>query len=49
VSQTIKRTRNLARRQAAWFVRDPRIRWFDVGEAGASQAVGAIRAHLEAP
>jgi tRNA dimethylallyltransferase len=49
VGQTVKRTWNLARRQAAWFGRDPRIRWFDVDEAGASRAVGAMLAHLEGP
>jgi tRNA dimethylallyltransferase len=30
--QTVKRTKGLARRQLAWFRRDPRIRWFDAGE-----------------
>ena len=30
---TVRRTKNLARRQMAWFRRDPRIRWFDAGEA----------------
>jgi tRNA dimethylallyltransferase len=49
VSQTVKRTWNLSRRQAAWFRRDPRIRWFDVGEGGASQAVEPMLAHLEGP
>lgn len=49
LGQTVKRTWNLARRQSAWFGRDPRIRWFDVGEAGASQAVGSILAYLEGP
>jgi tRNA dimethylallyltransferase len=34
---TIKRTKALARRQMAWFRRDPRIRWFEVdGEGGAA-------------
>ena len=33
VEATVKRTGNLARRQMAWFRRDPRIRWFDVGRA----------------
>ena len=35
VDATVKRTGNLARRQMAWFRRDPRIRWFDVDERGA--------------
>ena len=47
VDRTVKRTRNLARRQMAWFRRDPRIRWFAVGEEGAVEAVDAIRAYLE--
>ncbi len=38
VQGTVKRTANLARRQMAWFRRDPRIRWFDVGEGGGSEA-----------
>ena len=29
VDRTVRRTRNLARRQLAWFRRDPRIRWFE--------------------
>jgi tRNA dimethylallyltransferase len=32
-ARTIKRTRALARRQMAWFRRDPRIRWFDTPSA----------------
>lgn len=32
--ETARRTRALARRQMAWFRRDPRIRWFDVDEGG---------------
>ena len=47
VRQTVKRTRTLARRQLAWFRRDPRIRWFDVGDDGAIEAVDRIVAHLE--
>jgi tRNA dimethylallyltransferase len=45
--QTVKRTRTLARRQLAWFRRDPRIRWFGVGDGGAVEAVDRIVAHLE--
>jgi tRNA dimethylallyltransferase len=33
---TVKRTTALARRQMAWFRRDPRIRWFEAGEEGAA-------------
>lgn len=47
VQQTVKRTRNLARRQMAWFRRDPRIRWFDVGEEGARGVVDDVVAYLE--
>ena len=28
---TVRRTKNLARRQTAWFRRDPRVRWFEGG------------------
>ena len=46
VQQTVKRTRNLARRQMAWFRRDPRIRWFDAGLGGASDVVDDVVAYL---
>ena len=42
VAATVKRTKNLARRQMAWFRRDPRIRWFDVDERGPMAAVEPI-------
>jgi len=29
----VRRTKGLARRQMAWFTRDPRIRWFEAGSA----------------
>jgi tRNA dimethylallyltransferase len=48
VRQTVKRTRHLARRQMAWFRRDPRIRWFDAGVEGAPSVVDDVVAHLEA-
>ncbi len=48
MEQTIKRTKQLARRQLSWFRRDPRIRWFDVGEGGAQEALDDVRAYLEA-
>jgi tRNA dimethylallyltransferase len=35
VTRTVKRTRALARRQLAWFRRDPRIRWFEADGRGA--------------
>lgn len=47
VRRTVTRTRSLARRQMAWFRRDPRIRWFDVGAGGAAEAAEDITAFLE--
>ena len=44
--RTVKRTRELARRQMAWFRRDPRIRWFDAGAGGAPEVTDDIRAYL---
>ena len=44
--RTVKRTKELARRQMAWFRRDPRIRWFDAGAGGASEVTEDIRAYL---
>lgn len=32
VTRTVRRTRDLARRQMAWFRRDPRIRWFETDD-----------------
>ncbi len=46
VDRTVRRTKNLARRQMAWFRRDPRIRWFPVGPAGALEAEEAIEGFL---
>jgi len=44
VARTVKRTKALARRQLAWFRRDPRIRWFDHDEpALADVAAGYLR------
>jgi tRNA dimethylallyltransferase len=48
VEGTIRRTKELARRQMAWFRRDPRIRWFDTGEEGAISVVDDVRSYLEA-
>jgi tRNA dimethylallyltransferase len=47
VHATVRRTRNLARRQLAWFRRDPRIRWFHAGPEGAIGVADEIRDHLE--
>ena len=48
MTQTVKRTKELARRQLAWFRRDPRIEWFDAGDGGAIEVVPEVRAYLEA-
>ncbi len=48
VEHIVRRTKELARRQTAWFRRDPRIRWFEVGDAGAIEVVDEVRAYLEA-
>ncbi len=45
--RTTARTRNLARRQMAWFRRDPRIRWFEAGSGGAMDVVDDVRTYLE--
>jgi tRNA dimethylallyltransferase len=42
-----KRDRGLARRQVAWFRRDPRVRWFDAGEGGAVDIAGELASYLE--
>lgn len=47
VRQTVTRTRHLARRQMAWFRRDPRVRWFDAGADGAASVVNDLVAYLE--
>ncbi len=47
VSLTIRRTKELARRQEAWFRRDPRVRWFATGSGGALDVVDPIRLYLE--
>jgi tRNA dimethylallyltransferase len=46
VAATAKRTRQLARRQLAWFRRDPRITWIRAGGAGAVDALPEIRSVL---
>ncbi|MGH2545629.1 MAG: tRNA (adenosine(37)-N6)-dimethylallyltransferase MiaA [Actinomycetota bacterium] len=38
----VRRTRSLARRQLAWFRRDPRVRWFEAGPEGAVELVDEI-------
>ncbi len=46
---TVRRTKNLARRQMAWFRRDPRVRWFDAGEGGALEILDDVTAYLCEP
>ena len=47
VAEAIRRTRGFARRQQAWFRRDPRIEWVGAGGPdGAGKAVAAIAAGL---
>ncbi len=48
MERTVKRTKQLARRQMGWFGRDPRIRWFDADDRGAVGVVDDVRAFLEA-
>ncbi|GIU96478.1 MAG: tRNA dimethylallyltransferase [Actinomycetota bacterium] len=48
VEATVRRTDELVRRQLVWFRRDPRIRWFDVGDRGALEAVDEVAAYLGA-
>ncbi|MGQ0671171.1 MAG: tRNA (adenosine(37)-N6)-dimethylallyltransferase MiaA [Actinomycetota bacterium] len=43
---TVRRTKALARRQLAWFRRDPRIRWFEAGEEGAGATVSDLQEFL---
>ncbi len=43
---TVRRTRNLARRQIAWFRRDPRVQWFDAGIGGAAEVADDVLAFL---
>jgi len=45
-ARTARRTKALARRQLAWFRRDPRIRWFPVGEEGAIGALDGLIRYL---
>jgi tRNA dimethylallyltransferase len=47
MERTVKRTKELARRQMAWFRRDARVRWFDAGEDGAMTVVDEVAAYLE--
>jgi tRNA dimethylallyltransferase len=46
VAGTVRRTKALARRQLAFFRRDPRIRWFEAGDAEAEPLVEDVVAYL---
>jgi tRNA dimethylallyltransferase len=46
VAAIVKRDRALARRQMAWFRRDPRIRWFAAGPEGGAALVGELEEYL---
>ncbi len=46
VAGTVKRTKELARRQMVWFRRDPRIRWFRTGSEGAGAVVDELVGYL---
>lgn len=46
IALTVRRTKALARRQMAWFRRDPRIRWFRTDERGAPSVLDEILEHL---
>lgn len=46
VALTVRRTKALARRQMAWFRRDPRIRWFRTDERGATGVLDDLLEHL---
>lgn len=46
-AQTVRRTRELARRQMVWYRRDPRIRWFPAGEGGAIDVVDEVTEYLQ--
>jgi tRNA dimethylallyltransferase len=48
VAATERRTTNLARRQMAWFRRDPRIHWVAAGPGGAMDVLDELRTELEA-
>ena len=47
VTETVRRTKSLARRQMAWFRRDPRIHWFVAEEEGAGALTDDIMEYLE--
>ncbi|MFN2590558.1 MAG: tRNA (adenosine(37)-N6)-dimethylallyltransferase MiaA [Actinomycetota bacterium] len=48
LSAIVRRVKALARRQVAWFRRDPRVRWFMAGEGGAPDVVDDLVHYLAA-
>ncbi|HEX5951436.1 MAG TPA: tRNA (adenosine(37)-N6)-dimethylallyltransferase MiaA [Actinomycetota bacterium] len=46
VEGTVRRTKELARRQMVWFRRDPRIRWFPAGYEGAGALADRLVGYL---
>jgi tRNA dimethylallyltransferase len=49
VEEAVRRTRTLARRQASWFRRDPRITWVAPGASPADLLERALGAHGQRP
>jgi tRNA dimethylallyltransferase len=47
LASTMRRTKALARRQMAWFRKDPRLRWFRAGEEGAAGIVDQLAEYLQ--
>jgi tRNA dimethylallyltransferase len=47
MERTIKRTKELARRQLSWFRRDPRVEWFDADDRGAAALAEPLTTYLE--
>lgn len=47
VAEAIRRTRSFARRQWAWFRRDPRIRWIEPGEDPVAVVSAALAAKVD--
>jgi tRNA dimethylallyltransferase len=45
VAEAVRRTRSFARRQWAWFRRDPRIVWLEPGEDGLARIAGLFGQH----
>ncbi len=45
-ARIVRRDRALARRQTAWFRRDPRVRWFPTGEHGAMAVLDEVVRYL---